>query len=169
MQLIVISSIHQPSAALTKTFDKLLILSAGKTCYFGHGQEMKAYFDKNEHPMPTQTNPAEFVLDLVSTDFASDSEEAEMRLSAIHKEWEDSSEAKAANEEIERLLANPEKHGSLKVEGLRRVGFVSTVLSLLHQSLIKSYRDAIAYGVRIAMYLGKLEYISRYFYPHVLI
>lgn len=116
---------------------------------------MKSYFDRNEHPMPMQTNPAEFALDMVSTDFANDREAADTRLSAIHKEWDNSPEAKAADDDIELLFASSEKH-SLSAEGLRTVGFISTVLTLLHRSLIKSYRDVIAYGVRIAMYLGKL-------------
>lgn len=29
-------------------------------------------------------------------------------------------------------------------------------MSLLHRLFIKSYRDVVAYGIRIVMYLGKL-------------
>ena len=35
VQLVIIASIHQPSSATFQQFDKLCLLSGGKTCYFG--------------------------------------------------------------------------------------------------------------------------------------
>lgn len=60
--LIVISSIHQPSTATFQLFDKLLLLSGGKTCFSGSISEVKPHFDKIGFPMPFQINPAEFIL-----------------------------------------------------------------------------------------------------------
>ncbi|EZF25552.1 hypothetical protein H112_02130 [Trichophyton rubrum D6] len=154
--LIVIASIHQPSTSMFESFDKLLILSAGKTCYFGPGKDMKAYLDKTGHPMPVQINPAEFVLDLVSTDFATDTEEAEAQLAKIHQEWEDSEESSNVNLEISRLttLSEKEENITLSANQLQHVNIVSTIVTLLHRSFIKGCRDVVAYGIRVAMYLG---------------
>ncbi|KAK2865079.1 hypothetical protein FQN49_003927 [Arthroderma sp. PD_2] len=154
--LIVIASIHQPSTSMFQSFDKLLILSAGKTCYFGPGGDMKAYLDKMGHPMPLQINPAEFVLDLVSTDFASDTEEAEVQLAKLHQEWEDSEEASNVNLEISRLTTLSEKEGNitLSTDQMQHVNIISTIIALLHRSFIKGCRDVVAYGIRVAMYLG---------------
>lgn len=139
-----------------ESFDKLLILSAGKTCYFGPGKDMKAYLDKKGHPMPVQINPAEFVLDLVSTDFATDTEEAEAQLAKIHQEWEDSEESSNVNLEISRLttLSEKEENITLSPDQLQHVNIVSTIVTLLHRSFIKGCRDVVAYGIRVAMYLG---------------
>ncbi|KAL1958807.1 hypothetical protein VTO42DRAFT_3644 [Malbranchea cinnamomea] len=151
--LIVIASIHQPSTTLFETFDKLLILSQGKTCYLGAGKEMKSYFDKNGYPMPLQMNPAEFVLDLVSTDFASDVDAAQTRLSDIHRLWENSTESESADSTIEKTIGISDNQ-DLQVGDARHLNFLITVFTLLHRSFLKSYRDVIAYGVRIAMYMA---------------
>lgn len=105
--------------------------------------------------MPIQTNPAEFVLDLVSTDFAADKETAQSRLEHLHNSWDNSDEARAADSEISSMPSS-EKDGSLAIASKDKshVGFMFTVFTLLHRSFIKSYRDVIAYGIRIAMYLG---------------
>ncbi|EFE40087.1 ABC transporter, putative [Trichophyton verrucosum HKI 0517] len=147
---------NNPSTSMFESFDKLLILSAGKTCYFGPGKDMKAYLDKTGHPMPVQINPAEFVLDLVSTDFATDTEEAEAQLAKIHQEWEDSEESSNVNLEISRLttLSEKEENITLSADQLQHVNIVSTIVTLLHRSFIKGCRDVVAYGIRVAMYLG---------------
>ncbi|EFQ99789.1 hypothetical protein MGYG_02802 [Nannizzia gypsea CBS 118893] len=154
--LIVIASIHQPSTSMFQSFDKLLILSAGKTCYFGPGKDMKAYLDKIGHPMPIQINPAEFVLDLVSTDFATNTEEAEAQLAKIHQQWDDSEESSNVSLEISRLttLSEKEENITLSTDQLQHVNIVSTIFTLLHRSFIKGCRDVVAYGIRVAMYLG---------------
>ncbi|KAG5288784.1 ABC transporter [Histoplasma capsulatum G186AR] len=152
-KIIVIASIHQPSTATFKTFDKLMILSAGRTCYFGSSSEMKPYLDKTGYPMPLQMNPAEFVLDLVNTDFASDREIAEAQLSQIFANWEKSDEASELDKEIQKAVNTAEKY-EIPSTSLRGASAVGTIFTLLHRSFIKSYRDVIAYGVRIIMYLG---------------
>ncbi|WEW59019.1 hypothetical protein PRK78_004487 [Emydomyces testavorans] len=153
-QLIVIASIHQPSSATFETFDKLLILSAGKTCYFGQGTQMKSYFDGIGYPIPLQTNPAEFVLELVNTDFANNQDSALTRLKAIHDTWDSSPEAPLIHAEIESQVGKSEKYGQIPIPRGGKVNFLITILTLLHRSFIKSYRDVVAYGIRIAMYLG---------------
>lgn len=155
-QLIIIASIHQPSATTFELFDKLILLSRGKTCYFGPVENIKDYFNKTGHPIPAFTNPAEFLLDLVSADFASDKETAQEHLKRIQSAWTSSEEAAAMESEIGRLVKSAEKgEQHLSTEGLSRPALPLVILSLLHRSFIKSYRDVVAYGIRILMYLGK--------------
>lgn len=40
------------------------------------------------------------------------------------------------------------------MEDMTRPNGLSITLALLHRSFIKSYRDVVAYGIRIVMYLG---------------
>lgn len=115
---------------------------------------MKSYLDRIGYPMPLQMNPAEFVLDLVNTDFASDNEAAQTRLLDIQQRWVDSAENSLAEEEIKATTSAMEKK-NLRLEEPKKVSPFSMVLTLLHRAFIKSYRDVVAYGVRIAMYLGK--------------
>jgi ABC-type multidrug transport system ATPase subunit len=41
--LIVVTSIHQPSTTTFELFDKLLLLSGGQTCYLGDAKQIKPY------------------------------------------------------------------------------------------------------------------------------
>ncbi|KAJ5369162.1 ABC multidrug transporter atrF [Penicillium cataractarum] len=67
----VLVTIHQPSAQLFAEFDTLLLLAkGGKTVYFGdigdNGNTVKNYFGRYGAPCPTNTNPAEHMIDVVS-------------------------------------------------------------------------------------------------------
>lgn len=150
MQLIVIASIHQPSSATFDLFDNLLLLSAGLTCYNGPLPKMKSYFEHRGLPTPLYTNPAEFLLNLTSSDFSQDDVDAEHRLENLHSAWPESSEAHA----ISAAVAGPSSEKDVRFENKSRAPFLNVTLALLHRSFIKSYRDVVAYGIRFAMYIG---------------
>ena len=59
-------TIHQPSSELWSLFDKFLLLSAGRTVYYGKAEDTVQYFDSLGHPCPSTYNPADFVLALAS-------------------------------------------------------------------------------------------------------
>lgn len=128
--------------------------------------------------MPAHINPAEYMLDIISTDFSRDesliveseekrnsyphSENATARLDYIQKCW------KTYEESTSHTPQTPEPSGSDRkaVEqkfsaadvASGRPAWYRIVLVLLHRSFIKSNRDVVAYGIRIAMYLGKKRY-----------
>lgn len=150
-QLIVIASIHQPSTTTFQLFDQLMLLSKGKTCYFGPVSGVEAYFEKIGHLIPLHTNPAEFLLDLVNSDFNNGGAFAEGRLQHVHDSWTASDDLNA----LKASIANcPEKgvESSDLPTGRKNAAYISYVL--LHRNFIKSYRDIIAYGTRVAMYFG---------------
>jgi len=61
----IICTIHQPSSAMFRNFDKLLLLSDGFPLYFGPAQHAVEFFcEKLMIEEPKNTNPADFVLDL---------------------------------------------------------------------------------------------------------
>ncbi|GLI80382.1 hypothetical protein PoHVEF18_008736 [Penicillium ochrochloron] len=153
--IIIIASIHQPSTTTFKLFDKLLLLSGGKTCYFGTINNVDSYFGQIGHPVPAHTNPAEFLLDIVSSDFGGASGQAPERVQQIQYAWSVSGESTAVmNQVTERTRESEKRAGALSAEDMARPGPVTVTVALLHRSFIKSYRDVIAYGIRIVMYLG---------------
>ncbi|CAI7570960.1 unnamed protein product [Penicillium glandicola] len=154
--LLIIASIHQPSTNTFQLFDKLLLLSAGKTCYFGPISAVESYFSGIGYPIPAYTNPAEFILDIVNSDFDGSKDlEDEERVEAIQTAWATSNEAKSITRQISERVGSAEKLASKdSMEETARPGTVSITMALLHRSFVKSYRDVIAYGIRIAMYLG---------------
>ncbi|PYH36070.1 putative ABC transporter [Aspergillus neoniger CBS 115656] len=154
--LIIIASIHQPSTTTFQLFDKLLLLSSGKTCYFGPVTEVPTYFDSIGYSLPINTNPAEFILDLVSSDFAGSTHAmSKDQVQRIHTSWTESSNAAALAEQVsQRTVLSEKQSAKLDMDELSRPGILSITLTLLHRSFIKSYRDVVAYGIRIVMYLG---------------
>ncbi|CAG8942586.1 unnamed protein product [Penicillium salamii] len=153
--LIIIASIHQPSTTTFKLFDKLLLLSSGRTCYFGKTGDTETYFDRIGYSIPLQTNPAEFLLDLVSSDFSGSKEPADERVRAIQNAWKESAQSILVDHQISERVNSAEKvTKSWTEEDMTRPNGLSITMALLHRSFIKSYRDVVAYGIRIIMYLG---------------
>ncbi|EJU05788.1 hypothetical protein DACRYDRAFT_20168 [Dacryopinax primogenitus] len=64
---IVIASIHQPSSKLYRTFDKVMLLSEGKSLYYGEGGNAAAeYFAGKGLPCAQGYNVADHLLDIAS-------------------------------------------------------------------------------------------------------
>lgn len=147
----VIASIHQPSTATFETFDKLLLLAQGSTVYYGPVDNVQPYFAARGHEMPRYTNPAEFLLDLVSNDFSTSLEDSD-RVDQLRSDWEASSNYEAT---VEDVTISCESDLMNAVIAPRASANVSQILiALMHRSFIKSYRDIVAYGIRVAMYMG---------------
>lgn len=117
---------------------------------------MENYFARIGHPIPTHTNPAEFLLDIVSSDFGGAKEEARERVHRIQSEWTTSAEAQNTMRQVSSRSQVSEKNANvLTPEDMARPNAVKITQALLHRLWIKSYRDVVAYGIRIAMYLGE--------------
>jgi ABC-2 type transporter len=102
--------------------------------------------------MPVHMNPAEYMLDLVNVDFASNRMEAEQRLARITELWTDSSRRPPESRNFAASFDPAARPVSFTP--LTRRSQLLIPITLLHRNWIKSYRDVIMYGIRIAMYLG---------------
>ncbi len=149
--MIVIASIHQPSTSTFELFDKLLLLSGGRSHYFGSVEDIASQFESLGYPIPLHTNPAEFLLELMNVDFASHQDAAYSRLQKIHQAWVTSSKGRelAAYVNVKMTKGDP-----LIVRKPSRSNLPIILMTLVHRSFIKSYRDVVAYGIRVAMYTG---------------
>eukprot|EP00039_Didymoeca_costata_P007507 m.100634 g.100634 ORF g.100634 m.100634 type:complete len:545 (+) comp13715_c1_seq2:2-1636(+) len=72
--LIVVMTIHQPSAKVYAGFDQMMLLSKGRCAFAGQASEAEDYFGSIGHPTPHNMSPAEFFLDLINADFTSHEE-----------------------------------------------------------------------------------------------
>ncbi|KAA8646438.1 hypothetical protein EYZ11_000293 [Aspergillus tanneri] len=100
----VLVTIHQPSAQLFAQFDTLLLLArGGKTVYFGdigdNGQTIKDYFGKYGAHCPTEANPAEFMIDVVTGGIES------VKHMDWHNVWLESSEHEAMVTKLDQLIS----------------------------------------------------------------
>ncbi|KAF1817058.1 putative ATP-binding cassette transporter [Eremomyces bilateralis CBS 781.70] len=156
-KLIIIASIHQPSTSTFKLFDRLCLLSTGKTCYFGSLPEAHPYFSSIDFQMPTEINPAEYYLDLINTDLAQPGDEVYQRAQCIAREWNESDRGVALKNEIQATIDLAKSEKSIPILAdirLHEPSLWTITPVLLHRSWTKAYRDFVVYGIRIAMYLG---------------
>ncbi|KAK9473384.1 ATPase [Dipodascopsis tothii] len=96
----VLCTIHQPSASLFEMFDTLLLLApGGKTVYFGdigpRSAVVKDYFGRNGAPCPDDMNPADHIVNIVTTPRADGS--------TWNDVWLASPEVAAVEAELDRL------------------------------------------------------------------
>jgi ABC-type multidrug transport system ATPase subunit len=82
-QLIIIASIHQPSTSTFNRFDKVYLLAKGHLCYGGLRTDVASYFKTLGFTLPPATNPAEWILELVDTDFAFNKDSSVAQLDRI--------------------------------------------------------------------------------------
>ncbi|KJZ70824.1 hypothetical protein HIM_09783 [Hirsutella minnesotensis 3608] len=152
--LIVIFSIHQPSAVSFRLFDKLMLLSGGKTHYFGPRDMVEQYYASAGVEIPNYVNPADHLLEVLNVDFAPNKEEATDRLAKLQVAWNNSRQAKRVRASIDEVQRNPTDQSRHILNDKKKPNRLSVILILSRRSFVKSYRDALAYGIRIAMYLG---------------
>ena len=108
--------------------------------------------------MPLQMNPAEFVLELMNVDFAAHQDRAQERLEQMQIGWLTSTQAEYVTNQIITANQTTQEVG-LVVGKISQENFSAVILALLHRSFIKSYRDVVVYGVRVAMYTGTTFHI----------
>ncbi|CAM8944195.1 unnamed protein product [Rhodiola kirilowii] len=65
----VIASIHQPSSEVFELFDRLYLLSSGKTVYFGQASDAYEFFAQAGFPCPALRNPSDHFLRCINSDF----------------------------------------------------------------------------------------------------
>jgi ABC-type multidrug transport system ATPase subunit len=65
---LVVSVIHQPRSSIFDMFDKLLLLSRGRTMYMGDASSAADWFASRGLPCPKLFNPSDFFLDILSPD-----------------------------------------------------------------------------------------------------
>lgn len=70
--IITICTVHQPRSRIWNLFDDVMIMSpGGRVVYHGRREDALNYFNSLGYPCPANTNPAEFLIDLVSIDSTS--------------------------------------------------------------------------------------------------
>lgn len=144
----VVISIHQPSSSIWTLIDDILILCPrGKPIYQGPRDKVLPYLESLGFPCPSQTNPAEFILDLVSVDTTSDEtkHKSYQRIDELIKAYEGSH--RATSEQNITLSTKPSPHVPL----FRRfvIHPLKRVLLLFQRAIRQTTRDHATNIVRV--------------------
>jgi ABC-type multidrug transport system ATPase subunit len=65
----ILTTIHQPSSECFSLFSTVMLLSKGRTVFFGPRASATSFFSRMGHVCPEHYNPADFFLGLMNTDF----------------------------------------------------------------------------------------------------
>ncbi|KAI8852327.1 P-loop containing nucleoside triphosphate hydrolase protein [Chytridium lagenaria] len=86
----VVMTIHQPRTDILEMCDKILILAAGRTVFFGRLSEALSFFSRMEYPLPPQTNPSDHFIDVATLDQRSPElqESSAARIEKFAAAWE---------------------------------------------------------------------------------
>ncbi|KAE8909320.1 hypothetical protein PF007_g22889 [Phytophthora fragariae] len=141
----VICTIHQPSSLVYDMFTNIVIMTAGKTVYFGPRELIIDQFSGAGYTCPMYMNPAEYFLSLVNSDFA-----GHANINNLVQRYASSTTAATILQNIEADTAGVHTAAPvvpMKPSALRQF-FV-----LMERNLINNVRNPGIYWVRLAMYL----------------
>ncbi|KXG48696.1 ABC-2 type transporter [Penicillium griseofulvum] len=135
-----ILTLHQSRSDLFTHFSQVLLLArGGYPVYAGPGTQMLAHFAKQGHECPRTTNPADFVLDLITVDLQQADRElvTRERVHGLISCWKDSPLELGLDRQTSQI-ATPAELGSLKRQMLP---FRVTFPLVLHRSVINFWRQ----------------------------
>ncbi|GMH74206.1 hypothetical protein TL16_g06402 [Triparma laevis f. inornata] len=123
-----VASIHQPRSAIWKQFDTLLLLHKGRTAYFGPASGAVTFFEPVLGKLPTDYNPADFLLDGLET----------------NPELDDFTESEAGQKMLSEILSIREKEDTNYTGGitrLERASLPQRTLALIHRTWVAKIRN----------------------------
>ncbi|KAJ6818474.1 ABC transporter G family member 11 [Iris pallida] len=166
----VIASIHQPSSEVFELFDRLFLLSGGKTVYFGQASQAYEFFANAGFPCPSLRNPSDHFLRCINSDFdkvkatlkgsmkmkfeRSDdplekitTAEATRRLIDFYSRSQYSYAAREKVDEISRVK------GTVLDSGGSQASFFMQAFTLTKRSFVNMSRDFGYYWLRLIIYI----------------
>ena len=142
-RLIIMCTIHQPSTKVYNGFDELMIMSRGRTAYAGDVNDSVEYFQSIGYPVPPATNPAEYYLDLVNSDFSD-----EAAVTSILDAWEEKGPNIASSHHKTGF-----DDGQTGVTHVKRGSVVNEMIVMFRRHFKMVYRDPILYIGRALVFL----------------
>ncbi|XP_009781344.1 ABC transporter G family member 11-like [Nicotiana tabacum] len=166
----VIASIHQPSSEVFELFDRLYLLSGGKTVYFGQASEAYEFFAQAGFPCPALRNPSDHFLRCINSDFdkvkATLKGSMKLRFESNEDPLDKTTTAEAirtlvdyyrrsqysysANERVEEMS---KVKGTVLDSGGSQASFFMQSFTLTKRSFVNMSRDFGYYWLRLVIYL----------------
>lgn len=134
----VVCTIHQPPASVFAGFDNVMVLSMGRVAYFGKAAKMNEYLSGIDHAPTEDTNPAEFILDLVNKDFTSIA-----GVKGVLDKWSEGT-GEAYGCDMEKGDGD-----ALALSTFERAAFSKQLAVLTDRSVLVARREPLAYLVRL--------------------
>ncbi|XP_057545350.1 ABC transporter G family member 11 [Amaranthus tricolor] len=166
----VIASIHQPSSEVFELFDRLYLLSGGKTVYFGLASEAYEFFAQAGFPCPALRNPSDHFLRCINSDFdkvkATLKGSMKLRFEASDDPLEKITTAEATRTLISHYATSQQSYstrqrveeiskvkGTVLDSGGSQASFPMQTFTLTKRSFVNMSRDFGYYWLRLVIYV----------------
>jgi ABC-type multidrug transport system ATPase subunit len=147
LNLIILTTIHQPSSKIFFEFDKVMILSEGKLAYSDNPKNCIKYLYNLGKTIPDFYNPAEYFLDLVNSDF-----ETRENVDFILNSWvNEEQEVENSNFKIEFKEKDVDWH-------------LNNIKIMFNRQFYLAYKDPIIYISRATIFLITNIYFALVYY-----
>ncbi|KAG9415773.1 hypothetical protein AC1031_000152 [Aphanomyces cochlioides] len=145
----VVATIHQPSSIVYHMFSNIMILAQGQTVFFGPPTSALSHFASLGHRLPPFTNPGEFYLQLVNTDF-----EGHHDVDQLIASYASSAAAAQVYEQINQDRSDMRMF-EFSMDYMRelRPSAWRQMTMLMHRNSLNNIRNPGVYGIRLAMYI----------------
>ena len=150
----IVMTIHQPSSRIFNmmcTDDmSMLVLERGRTMYFGKCAEVADYMAAAGHAVPQFSNPCDHVLDVVNTDFGTESSTPRTTKTADRLYERFASEMKQGV--LDKVKELNQEQRSFKMPRMLTQSVCSQGMILLRRNFLNHLREPTIYWMRIVMY-----------------
>ena len=75
----IVMTIHQPRETIVQLFDKIMLLSQGRTIFFGSMENGLQHFSTLNYNCPEDSNPANFFIDMITLDYRTEEKQKESK------------------------------------------------------------------------------------------
>uniref|UniRef100_A0ACD5TP00 Uncharacterized protein n=1 Tax=Avena sativa TaxID=4498 RepID=A0ACD5TP00_AVESA len=166
----VLASIHQPSSEVFELFDRLFLLSGGKTVYFGQASAACEFFAQAGYPCPPLRNLSDHFLRCINADFDKVKATLKGSMKMRFEKPDDPLERTTTSEAIRRLFSYYQHSqyyfvARQKVDEMARVkgtildaggsqaSFGMQAFTLTKRSFVNMSRDFGYYWLRLVIYI----------------
>lgn len=144
---IVIMTIHQPRTDILECLDKILLLSMGKTIWYGRTENALTHFGKLGFLIPPNTNPSDFFSDITTLDRRTPElqDDSTKRINLFQKAWEQKMVHSPLSAKVDL------KESDSKT--FRKISYPSPmyyeILTLLKRAMLDVFRDSATLGATL--------------------
>ena len=146
-RLIVFCTIHQPSTKVYNGFDQLMIMSRGREAFAGDVSDAIPYFEGIGYPCPPATNPAEFFLDLVNSDFSPEAE-----ITQILDTWQEKKPEAGRSSHHKKGFDDDDDDIQEGVVHMKRAPLRKEIMIMFRRHSVMMIRDPVLYLGRCAIF-----------------
>lgn len=142
----VICSIHQPSGSVFSMCDDLALLASGQMVYFGPTTDAPSFFNSAGFPVPSNVNPAEHYLKLISVDYSDDETTVNTRgridgIVQAFDSWRSSEVTDEDNDNAQNAESADKIESAVAVRATNRPNIFSQIRVLFVRALRQIVRD----------------------------